>query len=350
MASNIKRFSVKNSSGTARAVEQPSLATIAERAGVSVSTVSRVLNGHDERFGKETVERVRRLISEFGYRPHRSGRALRTRQSSIVAALTSDPSNAYFAAIAQSIESALRADDHVMILSNTMGDPTRQDESLMEMRSYLVRGMILFGAVPSEGLQRFLDENEPLVFIIRPCPLDVEAPLVGVDNLQAGQDVAAYFLARAFDPCAAICGVRGSRASEMRLMGFREGMANGGRVVATTEEGIDYPLLESGYRQAAVLLDRKPRPKAIFCMTDMLAYGAFRRCYELGLRVPDDVVLFGFDDNPLNEWVAPWLSTVRTPYDQFGPAVRTVFERLWSGESRDPPRITLPYELVIRPG
>ena len=349
MASN-KHFSVTHGSGVARAVEQPSLATIAERAGVSVSTVSRVLNGHSERFGKDTVKRVRQLISELGYQPHRSGRALRTRQTSIVAALTSDPSNAYYSAIAQSIESALRADDHVMILSNTMGEPTRQDECLMEMRSYLVRGMILFGAVPSEGLRRFLDENEPLVFIIRPCPLDVEAPLVGIDNLQAGQDVAAYFLARGFDPCGAIGGVRGSQASEMRLIGFRERMTEAGQIVSTTEDGIDFPLLESGYRQATVLLGREPRPKAIFCITDMHAYGAFRRCYELGLRVPDDVVLFGFDDNPLNEWVAPWLSTVRTPYDQFGPAVRTVLERLWSGESRELPRIILPYELMIRPG
>ncbi|MCF3933448.1 LacI family transcriptional regulator [Acuticoccus sp. M5D2P5] len=327
----------------------PSLRTISQHAGVSITTVSRVLNGRPGRIAPATVERVQRLIEEVGYRPHQSGRSLRTRESSIIAALTSDPSNAYFSAIAGSIESAGRNDNHVMILANTMGDPQRQDERLLEMRSYLTRGIVHFGAVPSPGLQRFLEQGVPMVFIIRPCPLPIEAPLVGVDDYRAGTDVAEHFISQDYRTYGVILGIEASRASERRYLGFRDRMKDAGHEVAVGGRHIGGSMMESGYLQATTLLERKPPPRAIFCTTDMLAYGAFRRCTELGLRVPEDVVLFGFDDNPLNEWVAPWLSTVRTPYESFGPSVWEVFNTLWTDRGSDPPQIILPHHLVIRP-
>ena len=97
------------------------------------------------------------------------------------------------------------------------------------------------------------------------------------------------------------------------------------------------------------MLAADPRPRAIFFAGDNMAYGAYRRCAELGLRLPDDVAVFGFEDNPLNEWLAPWLSTVRVPYAEFGPAIHQVLQRIWAGTlSGPPPEIILPYQLVLR--
>ena len=346
-ASNMRKGSPVHENKTVP--KAPSLATISRHTGVSISTVSRILNGHTARIGAETVRRVQRFSDEIGYRPQQFGRSLRTRESSIIAALTSDPSNAYFSAIARSIEIAGQRDDHVMIVANTMGDPERQDERLFEMQSYMARGIVLFGAVPSPGLKRFLEQGVPMIFIIRPCPMPIKASLVGVDNYLAGADVAEHFLKRGYDPSGIIHSFHISLASEHRTLGFRDRMKEAGAKVFGTNQHTEKSLMESGYLQAAALLKRKPRPRAIFCTTDNLAYGAYRCCYDLGLSVPHDVVLFGFDDNPLNEWVAPWLSTVRTPYDGFGPAVWKAFEQLWSKDSSELPHVILPHELVERP-
>ncbi len=329
--------------------QTPSLRTVARRAGVSIATVSRVINGLDERIGAETIKRVRTVIDEVGYRPQQSGRALRRKQSSIIGALSVDLANAYYAAIAQSIEAAGRGRDYAMLLADTGGDATRQDESLLEMQSYMVRGIVMFGSVPTPTLKRMIADKVPIVFIIRPSPVPLPAPLVGVDNYKAGADVADHFHSNDLAPVAALLGTFGSPASDARVLGFTERMASYGRdVILSSERGVVFPLMESGYLQTTALLSRHPGLRAIFCATDTLAYGAYRRCYELGLRVPEDVVLFGFDDNPLNQWVAPWLSTVRTPYEEFGTAVWRVFEKLWAGDDV-PPQIVLPHELIIRP-
>jgi LacI family transcriptional regulator len=86
----------------------------------------------------------------------------------------------------------------------------------------------------------------------------------------------------------------------------------------------------------------------VFCGNDLMAYGLFRRCRELGLAVPDDIAVFGFDDNPLNEWLAPWLSTVHVPYDAFGLAVTQALAQLWEDDAT--PRVPelLPYSLILR--
>lgn len=329
--------------------QQPSLRTVARRAGVSIATVSRVINGLDARISAETIKRVRTVIDEVGYRPQQSGRALRRKQSSIIGALSVDLANAYYAAIAQSIEAAGRGRDYAMLLADTGGDAKRQDESLLEMQSYNVRGIVMFGSVATPTLKRMISDRVPIVFIIRPSSVPLPAPLIGVDNLRAGQDVADHFHANELSPAGALLGTLGSQASDARVQGFTRRMqCYGHEVIVSSERGVIFPLMESGYLQTSALLARHPGLRAIFCATDTLAYGAYRRCYELGLRVPEDIVLFGFDDNPLNQWVAPWLSTVRTPYEQFGTTVWSVFEKLWEG-TEAAPQVVLPHELIIRP-
>ncbi len=329
----------------------PSIETVAREAGVSIATVSRVVNGISNKASADTIDRVQRVIEELGYRPSRAGSALRSRQSRIVALLVPGAASAYMAAVAASVEAALRDRQKVMILCDTAEDAGVQDEHLREMRAQMVRGIVMLGAVDSPVLEQFLDEGEPLVFVNRKSPGAPGGGFVGIDNEQAGSDIAAYLIEGDRAPCAVIHADPSSSATAERLVGFRQELKRRRvplpRTRIRTHASVDH--LEIGYRCASKLLDSETRPRSIFCASDLIAYGAHRRCRELGLRVPEDVLLFGFDDNPLNDWVAPWLNTVHVPYEAFGTAVVDLLDTIWNGtQIQPPPEILLPHKMVLR--
>ena len=327
----------------------PSIATVARRAGVSIATVSRVVNGVPNKVSKETLARVREAIAALNYRPVRAGIALRTKQTRLVALLIPDLSNSFYAAVATAIEQTLAAEDLTMILGNTSENAAIQDDYLREMRAHMVRGIALFGAVESPILTEFVESGEPILFINRPPPGSLAGPFVGIDNRAAGRDVARHVNGCGRTHPAVIHGPLSSPASADRLNGFLEGMAETGRPLTSDRMRQADLSMIGGYQAAAALLDLDPRPTAIFCGNDQIAYGVYRRCRERGLGVPGDVALFGFDDNPMNQWIAPWLSTVRVPYDAFGPAVRDLFNSIWYRRHDGPPRrIIIPHELILR--
>lgn len=332
-----------------RASGKVTIEHVAAKAGVSIATVSRVLNGIDKKVSEETIDRVRQVIAELGYRPTRVGRALRRLESHLVGMLIPDTTNAFYAAIAHSVEAALRSDATAMILCNTAENPARQDAYLDEMEGHLARGTALLGAVASPGLERMVEIGAPLVFINRKPPMAGGGPFIGIDNYAAGREIGGYFAERGYRGCGVIHGPLASSASRERFEGFRDGLAAAGVKLqdgAVREAALT---MSAGYSAAVELIDRAPLPRAIFCGNDLIAYGAYRRCREVGLRVPADLALFGFDDNPLNEWLAPWLSTAHVPYDLFGPATQRVFERVWAHTPgiRQHQEL-LPYRLVLR--
>jgi LacI family transcriptional regulator len=214
----------------------------------------------------------------------------------------------------------------------------------------MVRGVALLGAVESDGLRKMARRNVPIVFVNRKPPPGIYGPFIGIDNRKAGGDIARHFLERGFRPCAAIHGPLFSSASRERFEGYRDTLAQGGQPLdGQFVRGAELNM-QSGYAAAAALLGGRKKPRAIFCGNDLIAYGAFRRCGEQGLAVPGDIALFGFDDNPLNEWIAPWLSTIHVPYDSIGASVKTELQRLWDGKGalRRVEQRLLPYQIQLR--
>jgi len=331
-----------------------SLAQVAKRAGVSIATASRVINGIANKATAATAARVHRAVEELGYRPISVGRALRHGRSRLVALLAANLANPTMAAIAASVETALRREGLVMVLCDTHERPKVQDEYLLEMRAQLVRATVLLGAVPSPQLAAMHSAGEPLLFVNRRSPHDPTRPFVGIDNASAGRGVAMFFLDRNIPVAGAIQGSLGSSATADRLAAFGARLSAAGRPLAASQivsvaDDLDHMVI--GYRSVDALLDRctdRPvaHPVGIFCLSDLIAYGAHRRLTERGVAVPEQVCLVGFDDNPLNDWVAPWLSSVRVPYAAFGAAVVQGLRDLWAGEP--PSARVLPHALVAR--
>ncbi|MFI4980244.1 MAG: LacI family DNA-binding transcriptional regulator [Nevskiales bacterium] len=323
-----------------------SVSTVAERAGVSIATVSRVVNGIANRASAETTARVWQAVHELGYHPDSVGRALRQRQSRLVALLAANLANPAMAAIAASVEAALRSEGLVMVLCDTHDRAELQDEYLVEMRAQLARATVLLGAVASPQLAAMQPAGETLLFVNRRSPCDPAQPFIGIDNRRAGADVADFLHTQGVTAPGVIHAALSSSATADRIVGFLDALARYGRPamptqVATADE-LDHMAI--GYRRALDVLPEGGR-RGIFCASDLIAYGAHRRLGEAGLCVPDDVVLVGFDDNPLNDWVAPWLNSVRVPYDRFGPAVVAALGAIRRGESVS--RL-LEHRLVIR--
>jgi LacI family transcriptional regulator len=326
-----------------------SIGEVARRAGVSIATVSRIVNGVTNKASPDTIARVRAVIAQLGYRPTGAGQALRKGRSRLVAVLAANIANPAMTAIAASIETALRDVGLAMVLCDTHERPELQDEYLLEMRAQAVRATILLGAVPSDALAEAMAADAPILFVNRRCPIGRSAPFVGIDNVAAGATVAnAIHNTRPRGRLALIHGPLNSSATVDRIAGFkREAEQRGRRLAASdivTAPGLDH--LDIGYTAMAALLAQRDEPAAVFCSSDLIAFGAHRRLRESRRLAPQGPALIGFDDNPLNDWIAPWLSSVRVPYREFGPAIVKTLERLWRGETGDTP--LLPFEFVDR--
>jgi LacI family transcriptional regulator len=301
-----------------------SITAVAVRAGVSIATVSRIMNGVQKKASAQTVAKVRAAVAELDYRPSSAGRVLRHGQSRLVAVLAANLANPAMAAIAASTEAALRERGLVMVLADTHERADLQDEYLMEMQAQRVRATVLLAAVASPRLAVATANGEALLFVNRQSPVDEAAAFVGIDNDRAGREVADFFVAQGRRHLAVIHGSLGSSATAQRVAGFKASLrrqkASGDpRLRIATAPGFDH--LDIGYQAIATLLRDRAPIDGVFCTSDLIAFGAHRYLQEAGLVVQDEIILVGFDDSPLNDWIAPWLSSVRVPYDEFGHAI-----------------------------
>lgn len=314
--------------------EMVSLATVARAAGVSVATVSRIVNGERGRASAETVARVEETIARLGYRPNPVGRALKRRASRVIAMLAPNLDNPAMAAIAVSTEAALRDAGYVTILCDTHDRPDLQDEYLDAMRSQFVAGYVMVSAVGSRGLQRTFLRGDPMVFVARRNPFGGGA-FVGIDDRAAGADAADYLLARGITRPAVLMAAQNASSTAERAAGFVNRFAERGipadAVRQATADGLNH--IEIGYAAAIALVAAGGWPAGLFCVSDLIAYGAYRLAREHAIAVPGACTLVGVDGNALNAWIAPWLSSIRIPYEQYGGHIVSQLRQLWGGGS-----------------
>lgn len=322
------------------------ISEVARRAGVSIATVSRVINGVANKASPATTARVREAIRELDYRPTSAGRALRQKTSRLVAVLAANLANPAMAAISASAEAALRDAGLVMVLCDTHDRPDLQDEYLREMLAQQARAIVLLGAVDSPKLRELSTHATPLIFVNRRNPTGPGGAFVGIDNHRAGEDAARWAIRNGFRHPALIHAPLSSSATKDRVAGIRDVFASADLalpdgMILTSEPG-DH--LTIGQAAAQRLIGRGARPDLVICTSDLIAFGVARAWRE---ALPDQKPprIFGFDDSPLNEWLAPDLSSVRIPYQAFGQAIVAT---LLSPPAR--PNTLLPHTIIERGG
>jgi LacI family transcriptional regulator len=335
-----------NQTGTG--VGPVSLATVAAQAGVSIATVSRIVNGETRRASPETVARVRQAIETVGYHPNQLGRALRNRESRVVAMLASNLDNPVMATIAASTEAALREAGYVMILCDTHDRADLQDDYLNAMRSQVVQGYVMVASQPSAGLRDFVTRAAPMVFVSRRSPFG-ECSFVGPDNIAAGATAADYLLDRGIKEPAVVFPSRESSATRERVKGFCDRVVARGiaakHIRRAEAPGISH--LEVGYAAAAHFCAPQAWPRGVMCISDQVAYGVHRLARESGVQVPRDCEIVGIDGNPINAWLAPWLTSVEIPHREFGPSIVDLLISLWGGKG--PREHLMPHRITAAP-
>ncbi len=322
---------------------------VAQKAGVSIKTVSRVVNNQGE-ISEETRQRVLMVIDELGYRPNMIARGLVTQQTYAVGLLVGDITNPFFPEVARGVLETARLQSYNVFLCNTNGDPQQELDTLQSLAAHAVDGIIIYPSYDSiDNIKRFAEHYQPIVGV----NLFLEQPglsQVIVKNQPGSKLAVDYLVNKGHRAIAMLTGVLNPTADKVRrIQGFKEALAGHGLPVV--DEWLipsPNPSFESGYEAARQLLINHPQITAIFAYNDLLALGALKACAESGRRVPGDCAVVGFDDI---EWAAkstPALTTLRVDkYDLGRQAMTRLLAMLDNPDGHFPP-IYLDVELVIR--
>ena len=320
---------------------------VAHRAGVSIQTVSAVINGKPA-ITRETTERVRAAIQELGYRPFAIAQSLRTGQTRSVALIVSDIANPSFATLASAAEDFAHARGYALVLYNTHDDIVRETGYIhAAVQRWLDGALFVSAEDKATSLDAFAAAGIPVVAIDR-IPEGYAGPSVTLDNVKAGRMAAEHLLGLGHTNLAHISGPLRLRLARERLAGFRQAIEERGLSMAACTGGEGSWECAAGSRAMREILARSPRPTAVFSANDRMAIGAVRAIHEAGLRVPDDISVVGLDDIEVAAYQNPPLTTVRQSFARLGAAGLQLLLEIVAGETPAQTQIVMAPELVVR--
>lgn len=319
---------------------------VARHANVSVATVSRALNGH-QNVAEAVRKRVLSIASELRYSPHHAARSLSSRRTHTIGVVLPDLYGEFFSELMRGIDQVARERGLHLLVSSYHGHPEEQGAALRAMRGR-VDGLLVMS--PYVGNTDFLSDNLspslPAVLMNTYLPGTGFCAL-GIDNYGGARTMTRHLVDSGYRRIAFIAGPDNNFDAHERLRGYRDALAE-------TLPGSEPWILAgdfdeaSGHRAGLGLLAAEQRPDAVFAANDMMALGCLFAFNQAGLQVPEDIALAGFDDIPLARYVHPALTTMRVDITALGGrALRTLLERSGTGAHQVPQPLSAP-ELIVR--
>jgi LacI family transcriptional regulator len=320
---------------------------IADLAGVSIATVSRVLNARGD-VSDETRDLVTRVIRENGYTANRSARGLSAGRTGLVGILVPLVYPAYFSAILAGAAEALSERDLQIVLSPTGHEHDREVSVLDRLHGLTDGALIILPEETSEELERLLDGGYRFVVLDPLMPLDERIPSVSAAHASGADQAMRHLLELGHRRIAQITGPRGWLATEDRRRGYRAALAAAGVLPDPALEVRAEPEIAPGREAANHLLDLPEPPTAIFAFNDNIAIGALQAARARGLRVPEHLSVVGFDDVEHATIVTPTLTTVRQPLAEMGRTAVSLLTRLLENQRFETLHVELATRLVVR--
>jgi DNA-binding LacI/PurR family transcriptional regulator len=331
------------------------LKDVAQRAGVSIKTVSNVVHGYIH-VTDEVRERVRVALEELNYQPNLPARYLRTGHVGVLALVIPNLSNPYFSDIGNAVIAAAAARSYTVLIDCTGGERANESLIIDGLRPHLIDGVILspFALEPEDLQPR--QGRVPLVLLGEHF-LDIDVPYdhVANSNLAAARLATEHLLHLGRRRIASIGNqetqsIVGGAGGQRRLRGYTEALANAGlpmdpQLIIQVEV---YDQAE-GARAMRQLLALDHSPDAVFCFNDLLALGAMRTLHEAGCRIPDDIAVVGFDDIEEARFAIPSLTTIAPDKEKIGELTVSFLLRRINGTYGGPPeRVEVPFRLIVR--
>lgn len=322
---------------------------IAKRAQVSVATVSHVINR--TRFvSDELIKRVEQTMIDLDYQPNLLARSLRKKKTSTIGLIIPDSSNMIFAEVSKNIENILFSSNYNVIVCNSSYDINRELEHLKTLRSKMVDGILIVPATfEGKYLEKFKNIGIPIVILDRNLP-DINIDMIVADNYRGGYDVAKYLVSLGHTIIGYVDRIYDLPNSLERKNGFIQALKEKGILLNNEDNmvrgGITF---NDGVEASKKILKKNPRITAIFSFNDINALGAIRGLAELGLRVPEDISVVGYDDIPVSSIYIPSLTTVCYPVSEMAKeASKLLLKRIAKPIFKKARRVVIPNELIIR--
>jgi LacI family transcriptional regulator len=319
---------------------------VARRAGVSIATVSRVLNDVPGQVGAATRQRVRRAIRDLDFRPNALARSLHQKRTRTIGLIIPDISNPYYAEIARGIEDALSQQGYSLFTCNTDRRVEKISQYAAILREKRVDGIILGGGATWEP-RHFAALRSSGVEAVLIGRYGVSLPAVRVDNVKGAWLAASHLLGLGHRDIAVIAGPRHSTTTADRLAGYRGAFAEHGVRLPASRCLYGDLRPESGRRAAETLLRARRPPTAVLAANDQMAIGAIRALLQRGLAIPADVSVVGFDDIALASFITPALTTMALPLYRMGVAAADMMLHSLAGDRLAQEAWFTP-ELVVR--
>lgn len=329
---------------------QITIKDIAQRLNISPSTVSRALRGHPD-ISQKTRDRVSSFAAKYNYQPNQIAKSLQTRRTSTLGVIVPEIRHYFFSAVISGIEAVAYDAGFAIMVCQSNDTMEREILNTQVLASHRVAGMLVSVSQETssfEHLEALQRQGIPMVFFDRVVK-SVGASTVVVDDADGAYEAVVHLIQRGYKRIAHLAGVQAISVSRYRLEGYRRALLDHGMAIDKRY------IVHGGFHErdgelgAAKLLRMDEPPDAIFCVNDPVAIGAFMHCREIGCRIPQDVALVGFSNNPVTALVDPPLTTVDQPAFEIGAAACNML--LEQFDSDDPPAAEtrmLKTKLIVR--
>ncbi|MDO5299497.1 MAG: LacI family DNA-binding transcriptional regulator [Clostridia bacterium] len=324
---------------------------VAREANVSISTISRVVNG-SKSVSSELRQRVDQAIEKTGYRPNALARSLITNKTRTIGLVVSDISNSVMAVIAKGINSVCQKNGYTVVMCETSGKTEKEIAVLDKLGEHHVDGLVFAGVNVNRRLaDKMLDMDYPVVLVNQEESYgETRIMTISYDNYQAIYDTVTLLISSGHRRIATIGGPENDySAGTQRLRGYKKALEEAGiEAVESYIQRGDFSF-EAGYQGMQRIYEESfELPTALVTGSDLVAIGAMQSAFSLGLSVPGDISIIGFDDSEMGRYTRPTLSTVRIPYFDEGVLAADTLLRMMDDPSVKPEFICVKHKVIRR--
>lgn len=315
---------------------------VADRAGTSTAVVSYVFNNGPRNVAPATREKVLRAATDLNYRPNALARALSFGRTLSIGLIVPDIANRFFGELARALEESAAARGNILLIGDAGLDAERERSHVRAFVERRVDSVVMVSLADRPDLSPFTEAGIPIA-VLHPLDPEEQASSISIDYRAAAQAATRHLVEHGYGSIALLNGPTDSAGSRQHRAGFFRAIEAAPTEVDTVELQVEISRAHAA-RVALDILARPSRPRAFYCSTDEQAHGVLFACHRLGLRVPDDVAVTGFDGTEHSAYTYPPLTTIRQPVPEMADRVIT----LLTGHGELPVHETAQFELVVR--
>lgn len=325
-----------------------SIKDVAREAGVSIATVSRVINKVDV-VNEDTKKKVLEAIDKLGYSPNIVAQSLKTQRSRSIGILVPDISSQVYPEIVRGAEDVANMYDYSIILCNSDFDMEKEKKYIKVMKEKMVDGMLYMSSSLEPEILQYIEDLKMKTILVETTENEKKIPSVTIDNKQAAKDAVNLLLEKGHKKIAYI-GIKKEKrnAWAKRFDGYEEALQDAG---VTLDENLTYYgdlKAQTGYKGINAICEKDKDIDAVFCGSDEIAMGVINGLRDKGIKVPEDVSVMGFNDIYEASIFYPKISTVTQPLYDMGSVAMRMLVKILKNEPNDNDHIVLPYNLVER--